>query len=390
MKSHSKESKDHGSHNSPHQNVPHKNFQHKGLSDANPSHNQEPPQSHQVHHGEKEAKDAIKNDAIKEEDKVVTISSQTILIGLLVVLAVGLAVWKVQSSGTSPEVPLPAVQADEPVARVNGETIMRSEIQHQLDKIPMQLRSQISFDEILNSTIRERLLLKEAKREGIEVSKPEAGAYLAMMMNNSGMSKEELGQRAKEKGISEDEILDIVQRRLIINGLLQQEVFLKIMATDDEVKDYYNLHKKDLSIPELVHAKHILLAQSEEANATLNRLKKGGKGADFETLAKDLSLDKGSAKNGGDLGNFTRGMMVPEFEKAAFDAMPGDLVGPVKTSFGYHIIKVLSHSKGKDRSLAEVSDAIKRKLKSERSEAASNAYVEELRKNATIEILMKK
>ena len=333
-----------------------------------------------------------KQDQDKEADQSITISSQTLLIGFLVLLAVGLVVWRIQSPSPPPSgAPSQSQQGtDEAVARVNGEEIMRSEIQHQIDKIPLQLKAKVSFEEILNSTIKERILLQEAKRLGIEVSKPEAGAYLAMMMNSSGISKDDLEKRAKDKGISESEIMNIVQRRLVINNLLQQNVFSTVKINDEEVQKFYGNHKQELSIPEMVHAKHILLSQSEEANATLNRLKKGGKGADFESLAKDLSLDKGSAANGGDLGNFTKGMMVPEFEKAAFDAKPGDLVGPVKTAFGYHIIKVFSHSKGRERPFKEIEDAIKRKLKADKTEAAANAFAEDLKRNATIELLMKK
>lgn len=324
----------------------------------------------------------------EDPEKVITISSQTLLIGFLVVLAVGLVVWRVHSSTPQPALlaTAPPTASDEPVARINGENIMRSEIQKQLDKIPLQARAGVLFEEVLNSTIKERILLQEAKRLGINVSDNEAKAYLALMMNSSGISPEEFSLRAKEKGVSESDIVEILQRRLIVNALLSQKVFPKVNVSDEDVKSFYNAHKKELAIPELVHAKHILLAQSEEANATLNRLKKG---VSFEELAKEISIDKASAKVGGDLGNFSRGMMIPEFEKAAFDAKPGDLVGPVKTAFGYHIIKVLSHTTSKEPSLKEIDEAIRRKLKADQSEAQANDFVKELESKASIELFLK-
>lgn len=85
-----------------------------------------------------------------------------------------------------------------------------------------------------------------------------------------------------------------------------------------------------------IRCSHILVQKQSEALAVLERLKKG---ESFADLAKELSIDKGSGKRGGDLGSFGRGMMVKPFEEAAFKLERGQLSDPVKTEFGYHIIK---------------------------------------------------
>jgi peptidyl-prolyl cis-trans isomerase C len=86
-----------------------------------------------------------------------------------------------------------------------------------------------------------------------------------------------------------------------------------------------------------IECSHILVKKQNEANEVLERLKKG---ESFVNLAKELSIDKGSAKRGGDLGSFGRGMMVKPFEEAAFKLKKGEISSePVKTEFGYHIIK---------------------------------------------------
>ena len=82
-------------------------------------------------------------------------------------------------------------------------------------------------------------------------------------------------------------------------------------------------------------------------------------------------------------------MMVPEFEKAAWDAKSGSIVGPIKTQFGYHLIKIVGHHKGREKPFSEVRDLIIKQLKSERSESASNAYVQALRQKSDVQILVK-
>ena len=330
-------------------------------------------------------------DKSRTEDDSVTISSKSLLIGLVVVIAIALLVWRFQSMPSSPletgsDKQTAVMVQDELVARVNGEDLMRSRITHQMEQLPAQVQGQVSFSEILDATINEMILMQEAKRLGMETQTAEANAYVAITLNQSGITRDELRKRAQSRGIDESEIVEIFRRRLTINDLLQREVFPTINVSDKDAKDWYEKNKAGLAIPETVEARHILLAQPEEANATLERVKKGAK---FEDLAKDLSIDAATAVNGGDLGNFTKGMMVPEFEKAAWDAKSGSIVGPIKTQFGYHLIKIVGHHKGREKPFSEVRDLIIKQLKSERSESASNAYVQALRQKSDVQILVK-
>ncbi len=128
-----------------------------------------------------------------------------------------------------------------------------------------------------------------------------------------------------------------------------------IVVSDADAKAMYDANVKDY---EQVHARHILIAfkgspaaqtgkkelTEDEAKAKAEDIrKKIAAGAKFEDLAKTESDDVGSAANGGDLGNFNHGQMVPEFEKAAFELKPGEVSQVVRTQFGYHIIKVEGH-----------------------------------------------
>jgi parvulin-like peptidyl-prolyl isomerase len=149
--------------------------------------------------------------------------------------------------------------------------------------------------------------------------------------------------------------LGLMRENLIANAQLQR-IDKGISLSDADLQSIYNTSKNDY---EQVKAKHILIAfkgspaaqqgrpelTDEQAKAKAQELKNevaAGK-ATFEDLAKKNSDDTGSGANGGDLGTFGRGQMVPEFDAAVFAAKPGDVVGPVRTQFGYHIIKVESH-----------------------------------------------
>lgn len=148
-----------------------------------------------------------------------------------------------------------------------------------------------------------------------------------------------------------------------------------IEIPQSEIADFYAQNQGDYAQEEQVHARHILIklddSGSEEtalarAEAVRKRLQGG---ADFAAVAREVSEDPGSKDRGGDLGYFARGAMVPEFSEAAFSASPRQLVGPVKTSFGYHLLEVLDHRAGGQRPLDEVANQIRTRLQTERAQA---------------------
>jgi peptidyl-prolyl cis-trans isomerase D len=152
-------------------------------------------------------------------------------------------------------------------------------------------------------------------------------------------------------------------RYLYVNTLRMRP---SITVTDDELRQYYNQHKTEYSLPDRVKAQHILFktqgkkpeeiaAIREKARQVLDRAKKG---EDFGALAKQFSEDT-SASNGGDLGSFTRGQMVPEFERVAFSLMPNTISDLVDTQFGIHIIKVNEKENARERPFDEVKETIR-------------------------------
>jgi peptidyl-prolyl cis-trans isomerase C len=164
----------------------------------------------------------------------------------------------------------------------------------------------------------------------------------------------------------------LAEREAMINALVQGEVDKRL--TDDAVKAWFEEHKVQFASPQ-VRARHILVKDEKEAKAILADVKKGG---DFAAIAKEKSADPGSGKQGGDLGWFEKRRMVPEFADAAFAAEPGQVVGPVKSQFGYHIIEV--QEKRESTPFDEVKDKLKERVRRE----LTQKYVEEIKKAATV------
>jgi peptidyl-prolyl cis-trans isomerase D len=175
-----------------------------------------------------------------------------------------------------------------------------------------------------------------------------------------------------------------VQR--VVSYLLVDSVRLraKMQVEPAEVERYFNEHAAEYAREEQVHARHILVKvggekTAEQAKAALESARRRiAGGEDFAKVAAELSDDPGSKTRGGDLGFFGRGRMIKEFEEAAFSAQPNELVGPIQTSFGFHLIQVLEHRAGGQRPLAEVEAQVKSRLAGERADQAAEAKAKEL------------
>ena len=127
-----------------------------------------------------------------------------------------------------------------------------------------------------------------------------------------------------------------------------------VSATEEEIVKYYDDHKEYFQTPESVRASHILVKEEKKAQEVLKEIKEG---LSFEEAASKYSVCP-SKQNGGDLGEFTKGQMVPEFEEAAFNLEEGKLSDPVKTQFGYHLIKVQYKKEAGTSTLEEVRNQI--------------------------------
>ena len=198
-------------------------------------------------------------------------------------------------------------------------------------------------------------------------------------------------QKAKELGLDKDEevqqritnLVHEITERVLMESLIKQEILDKVAVTDKEAKEYYKENKEEFEEKEKVQARHILLATEEEAIEVRKQLDEG---ADFAELAIEKSTDKHTGAKGGDLGLFERGRMIAEFEEVCFALEIGEISGPVKTQFGYHIIKLEDKKEAGKKEFYEVSDGIKKKLLSGKQQEVHTKWLTKLEDDADIDM----
>ncbi len=254
------------------------------------------------------------------------------------------------SKDTSSEAPASA--ADPVVARVNGVDIRQSDLALAEEDLGADMQA----------------VPPEAKREHLI-------SYLAdIIMVTQAADKKNLADNPDFK-----RRLAFLRNKLLMGYELQQEA--KTALTDEALHQTYDEAVKSMAGQEEVRARHILVQGEDEAKAILEQLKKG---ADFATLAKEKSKDPGAA-DGGDLGYFTKDQMVPEFADVAFKMYPGQLSNPVKTQFGWHVIKLEDKRTKQPPEFEKVKDQIEAYL----VRKAQTDFIAKLRQNAKVERLDK-
>lgn len=279
-------------------------------------------------------------------------------LGRLAVAAVLLAALS-SAQAEAPQSAEPVtITPETPLLRGPDLTLTVADYRQALLGLPPESRRAVDQDptkrrELLLELYAERLLAREAQRRGLD-QQPEIQAQLAQ-----------------------------AQRKLLVNALVQQErAALKLPDFTALAEEYYLTHRQDYQYPERIQAAHILWktqcaceeeAKRAQAEATLKELRAG---ADFAELAKQRSDDKGSAANGGNLGQWLiRGQLVKPFEDAAFALEPGALSDVIKTDYGYHIIKLIAHEPAATQPFEKVKEPIIEEQTKQYRAAAHKAFV---------------
>ena len=297
--------------------------------------------------------------------------------------------------------PVPA-QLPEVVARVNGESITGKDLDDAVraiagraGPIPPDERDRV-FRGVLDDMIGYRLIIQEAKARKIAVADAEVDAQVEQIRkqfpNEAQFQQALTAQKTTLEAIRND-----TRDEMSASKLVETEIATKIAVKPEAVTDFYNKNQDKFQQGPRVRASHILIGIPQNADAAtkqqaktkaetlLNDLK-GGK--DFAEAAKANSQDPGSAPNGGDLGYFEQGQMVPPFEQAAFALKPGEMSDIVETQFGYHIIKVADKQNSRVVPLDEAKGQIEEYLTQQNRHAQTELFVQGLKTKAKIEILI--
>lgn len=162
--------------------------------------------------------------------------------------------------------------------------------------------------------------------------------------------------------------------RLLVDYAIEKTLG-KITVTEEEVKKYYEEHAAEMTAGESVEASHILVPDEELAKDLLEKIKSGARA--FEDAAKEYSTCP-SGKEGGSLGRFGRGQMVPEFDSACFEMAVGEMRGPIKTQFGYHLIRLDGKHAAETIPFEAVKSELEGRVLSEKQQAAYRSRVNQL------------
>jgi peptidyl-prolyl cis-trans isomerase C len=306
---------------------------------------------------------------------------------------------------------------DPVIAKGNGFEIKQSE----LDEVVLGIKSAAAAhgetvppeqmmgieSQMLNRLIQIQILLQKSTDADKAEGKSKAELQISNLLDRAG-SQEAFERQLKSVGMTSDELRSKVTQEATATATLTRE--LGINVTDADVKKFYadTNNTTDFEQPEMVRAAHILLSIHDPVTgAELTDDQKAAKkkqledilmrargGEDFAALAKQYSEDPGSKDTGGEY-TFPRGQMAPEFEAAAFSLTNNQISDIITTQFGYHIIKLLQKMPAKTMALTDkmpgtdmtVADKVKDFLTQQQTQKLAPAYLDNLKKNADVEIL---
>jgi peptidyl-prolyl cis-trans isomerase C len=288
-------------------------------------------------------------------------------------------------------------------AKVNGVPIttlelnrsFQAHVQVPYSKVQEDPRAKEVLRQILDNLIDRELLLQRAKSLKMAVPAQQVDTQMQQLLQRFP-SKEAFDQALMAQNLTLDSVKKDVESQLLRQQLVKKEILDKVNVSAGDVQTFYDKNKDKYVEEEQVRARHILIKVPPEVSPTDeaklkgkadDALKRAKQGEDFAGLATELS-DDGSKENGGDLGFFPRGRMVPAFEEVAFTLQPGQTSEVVRSQFGYHIIKVEDRKTGRALAFDEAKAQVKDDLTQQQTYERYQQYMAGLRSKAKVEVLL--
>lgn len=258
---------------------------------------------------------------------------------------------------------------EDTVAKFNGEAISKDELYSEM----VEQYGSATVDKIIS----EKIVAAEAKKQKVSVKDSELNQEIETLKASYG-GEEAFNQALETNNTSLAYLKQDLKNYLTIKKLLEPEITI----TEEEMKTYFDENKDSFAQAEQIKASHILVADEKTANEVKQKLNDGG---DFAKLAKEYSTDESTKNVGGDLGYFAKGTMVTEFDDAAFGLAVGEVSKPVKTEYGYHIIKVEAKKKAKEANYKDSKAKIKETLLDQKIDSEYTTWLEKKKKSYDIE-----
>jgi peptidyl-prolyl cis-trans isomerase SurA len=299
---------------------------------------------------------------------------------------------------------------EEIVARINSEIITRSEFQQSRETVLNELKQKYGAQaeqmfstqekDVLRDLIDQRLLVQRGKDLGINPDTEVIKRLDEMRKQMNLASLEDLEKQADQQGVSYEEVKENIRSGLITQKVIGQEVGSKIQIPQEDARQYYQDHQKELARPEQVRLSEILVstqnpqsqggtpeaaalaAAEQKANDLREQIRKG---ASFEEVAKKNSSG-GSAEQGGDLGYFERGKLAKELEDKTFSMQVNEVSGVIRTKQGFVLLKVTEHQLAGVATFKEIEPKIQEALYYQKLQPAMRLYLTKLREEAYIDI----
>ena len=302
---------------------------------------------------------------------------------------------------SAPVAGVPTAVMQGTIARVNGVAIDAIELRRAKkvllrgQTVPADQQAEVD-KQALGQLLSAELLYQAAAKLEVKDLDKQIDAKLAE--GKARFAKEEdFAKAIRELELDEKNLREYTRRDLLISRFVESVIVPKVKVTEEDARAFYTQNPDKFSRSESVKASHILIGV--DAKASPEEKKKAGEkaeklrkeltgGADFATLAKGNSTCP-SSQQGGDLGFFGKGQMVPAFEKSAFALKPGEISGVVETQFGYHIIKLTEKKPAETVPFKDAKARIEEYLMGQKINAAVGEYLSEAKKTAKVEILIK-
>lgn len=259
----------------------------------------------------------------------------------------------------------------QPVATVNGQTISQQAL---YDRLVAQ-----SGTQLLDRIIEETLIDQAAAKAGVTIAPQEVEKEIAAIKARLG-GEAEFQQALSSNQITLEDLRFDIGYQLKLTRLVTKD----FTVTDEQLRAFFEANRVQFDTTQ-VHARHILVDTEDQARAIKAELEKG---ADFTALAKEHSTDPSAQTNGGDLGAFGRGQMVPEFEKVVFGLKEGEISQPFQTAFGWHIAQVVK-VEGSAPEYERMKDQVREIYLDLYAQDRIPAYLNELKAKAAIENSLK-